>query len=58
MPTVTEKKYSQLEKEALAIVLGVRKYHQYFYGRNFELLTDHKPLMYIFNKNKAIPTMA
>ena len=24
-----EKKYSQLEKEGLAIVLGVKKFHQY-----------------------------
>ena len=56
--TETEKKYSQLEKEALAIIFGVRKYHQYLYGRSFELMTDHKPLMYIFNENKGIPAMA
>ena len=56
--TVTEKKYSQLEKEALAIIFGVRKFHQYIYGRNFELKTDHKPLMYIFNEKKSIPAMA
>ena len=56
--TETEKKYSQLEKEALAIVFGVRKYHQYLYGRKFELRTDHKPLMYIFNEKKSIPMMA
>ena len=56
--TETERKYSQLEKEALAIVFSVRKFHQYIYGRPFELRTDHKPLMYIFDEKKSIPTMA
>ena len=54
----TEKKYSQLDKEALAIVFGVKKYHQYLYGRQFELKTDHKPLTHIFSETKATPTMA
>ena len=56
--TETEKKYAQLEKEALAIVYGVRKFHQYLYGRKFELRTDHKPLVYIFNPGKPISAMA
>ena len=56
--TVAEKKYSQLEKEALAIVFGVRKFHQYLYGRLFELKTDHKPLTYIFNERKGIPVLS
>ena len=56
--TETERKYSQLDKEAMAIVYGVKKYHQYIYGRQFTLKTDHKPLMYIFGENRAIPTMA
>lgn len=56
--TETEKKYAQLEKEALGIVYGVKKFHQYLYGRKFELRTDHKPLVYIFNESKSIPAMA
>ena len=56
--TETEKKYAQLEKEALAIVYSVRKFHQYLYGRKFELRTDHKLLVYIFNPGKPISAMA
>ena len=53
-----EKHYSQLEREALALVFGVKKYHQYLYGREFQLVTDHKPLTSLFNEDKSIPQMA
>ena len=54
--TAAEQAYSQLDKEALVIVYGVKHYHQYLYGRTFELKTDHKPLIHIFSE-KAAPTM-
>ena len=56
--TKAEQNYSHLDKEALAIVFGVRKYHQYLYGRPFEIKTDHKPLTYIFHESKEIPPMS
>ena len=42
-----ERKYSQLDKEAIAIILGMKHYHQYLYGCKLTILSDHKPLMYI-----------
>lgn len=44
----TEKRYCQTEKEALALVWSVERFHFYLFGRIFELVTDHKALEVIF----------
>jgi len=51
--TDTEKRYSQTEKEALAIVLSVEHFHLFLYGSEFTLVTDHKPLEVIYGNRKA-----
>ena len=56
--TKNERNYSQMEKEALAIIFGVRKFHKYMYGRLFHLYTDHKPLVTILVPKTAVPTLA
>lgn len=50
-----ERNYSQLDREALALIFAVEYFHQYVYGRRFILETDHKPLTYIFDPKKDIP---
>ena len=56
--SAAEKNYSQLEREAACLVFGIKKFHQYIYGRKFILITDHKPLTAILGPKKGIPTLA
>lgn len=45
----TQSRYSTIEKELLAIVWAVEFFRHYLYGREFLILTDHKPLTFLFN---------
>ena len=56
--TASEKNYPQIEKEALALVFGVKRFHQYLYGRKFCLITNHKPLTTILASDQAIPSLS
>ena len=53
--TATERRYSQLDKEAPAIIFAVTRFRQYLLGRHFTLLSDHKPLSYLLSPYKPVP---
>ena len=53
-----EQNYSQLEKEGLACVFGVRKFHLYLFGHAFELIIDYKPLMALLNEHRPTSPQA
>jgi len=45
-----QRNYSVIEKEALAAIFGIKKFNEYFH-----LITDHKPLIQLFNMRKKLP---
>ena len=53
-----ERNYSQLDKEGLAIIFPVKKFHQFIYGRSFVIESDHKPLQSIFGHTRPVPPIA
>ena len=51
--TETEVNYAQIEKELYAVLFGCKRFHQYLYGRQVTVESDHKPLESIMRKPLA-----
>ena len=47
---ISEKNYSVVEQECLAIVEALKRFRHYLQGRKFQIFTDHKPLEWLANQ--------
>ena len=50
----TESRYSNIERECLAVMYGLEKFEYYLLGREVIVETDHSPLEQIFRKNLSL----
>ena len=48
--TNAQKNYAIIEKELLAVLFGCERFHQYVYGSEVTIISDHKPLESIMKK--------
>ncbi|XP_015263543.1 PREDICTED: uncharacterized protein K02A2.6-like [Gekko japonicus] len=53
--SAAERNYAQIDREGLAIVAGVKKFHDFVYGRPFTIATDHRPLLGLFAPDRRTP---
>ena len=49
--TGSERNYQNLERECLATIWGMEKFHYFLYGKEFTLETGQKPLVSIYRKH-------
>ena len=50
-----ETRYSQTEREALAVVFSCERFKNYVYGLRFTVVTDHKPLLKLYTPSCSEP---
>ena len=51
--TGAEHRYSNIERKALGILHGLKKFHHYCFASEVHVITDHKSLVSIFKKDVA-----
>ena len=54
MFTYTERRYSTTEREMLGLIDLLRHFKHMLLGREFVVLTDHKPLITFFSKTRQL----
>ena len=54
--TPTQARYPQIDRQALLIYLPVKRFHLFVYGKEFKVIADHKPLMFLFNNPSIKPS--
>ena len=47
-----EMKYPTFEKEALAVIAGIKHYHHYLYGRHFTVYTDNTAVTWLYSQKE------
>ena len=50
----SQRNYSQIQKEALAIIFALKKIYLFLFGKKFILVTDDKPLIAMYGPHKGI----
>lgn len=54
--TPTQARYPQIDREALSIYWAIKRFHLFVYGKEFKVITDHKPLVALFNNPSSKPS--
>ena len=52
--TGTEHRYSNIEREVLGILHGLKNFHHYCFVREGHVITSHKPLVAVFKNDMAM----
>ena len=51
----TERRYHQIEKEALAVIWAMEHFHNYIYGRPLEVVSDNTTVVSVFSNPRSKP---
>ena len=53
-PICCRKELQPVDKETLAVIFGLTKFHQFVYGRHFNIKTDHKLVLELLSQQKSL----